>query len=111
MDPIWWSYAGDGDGLKELEYGVVECLWHVYNKYSRDVVGAMCFVARKESEGFVEDCGGEFAYDHVLCRGRCGWDCVLPGERAVGVNVGIGGEPSSFYLFDDGYDLCGVVRD
>ncbi len=35
-----WSYAGDGHGLKELEYGVVKCMLHVFNKYSRDVVGA-----------------------------------------------------------------------
>ena len=76
MEPIGWSYAGGGHGLKELEYGVVECLWHVFNKYSRDVVGAGYFVARAESEGFVKGCGGEFAYDRVLCRGRCGWDCV-----------------------------------
>ncbi len=69
MEPIGLGYACDGDGLKELEYGVVECPWHVFNKYSRDVVGVGCFVAKKESEGFVKDCGGEFAYDHVLCRG------------------------------------------
>jgi hypothetical protein len=72
VEPIGWSYAGDGHGLEELEYGVVECMWHVFNKYSRDVVGAGCFVAREESEGFVKDCGGEFAYAHVLCKGRCG---------------------------------------
>ncbi len=78
MKPIGWSYSGDGHGLEELEYGVVECMWHVFNKYSRDVVGAGCFVAREESEGFVKDCGGEFAYDPVLCMGRCGWDCVQP---------------------------------
>ena len=42
--------------------------------------------------------------------GGCGvWG--VRGKGWVGVNVGIGGEPSSFYLFDDGYDLCGVIRD
>ncbi len=96
MGPIGWSYAGDGHGLEELEYGVVECMWHVFNKYSRDVVGAGCFVAREESEGFVEDCAGEFACDYVLCMGRCGWDCVQPGECAVGVDIGVGGEQSIF---------------
>ncbi len=47
MEPIGWSYAVDGHGLKELEYGVVECQWHVFNKYSLDVVGAGCFVAMR----------------------------------------------------------------
>ncbi len=72
MEPIGWSYTGDGHGLEELKYGVVECLWHVLNKYSQDVVGAGCFVAGEESEGFVKDYGDEFAYDRVLCGGRCG---------------------------------------
>ena len=47
----------------------------------------------------------------MCCVGGCGWDCVLPGECSVGVNVGVRGEPSRFYLFDDGYDLCGVICD
>ncbi len=64
----------------------------MFNKYSRDVVRAGCFVARGESEGFVNDCGGEFAYDHVLCRESYDWDCVQPWKRAVGVDIGVGRE-------------------
>ena len=90
MEPIGWSYVCDGHGLKELEYGVMECLWHVFNKYSRDVVGAGCFVARKESEGFVKDCGGKFAYDHVLCRGGVAGIASCQGNAPLGSMLGSG---------------------
>jgi hypothetical protein len=46
--------------LEYLEYCVVELLWHVFDKSSRDVVEAGCFVAPEEAEGFVENGGGEF---------------------------------------------------
>ena len=75
MKPVGWGDAGDGHGLEELEYGVVKRLWHVFKEDSRNVVGTGCFVAGEEPKGFVKDCGGEFAYDHVLVGGRCGWDC------------------------------------
>ncbi len=68
VEPVWWSYAGNGHRLEELEYGVMECLWHVFNKHSWNVVGAKGFVAREESDGFVENGGGRFADDHVLLR-------------------------------------------
>ncbi len=70
MEPIGWSYTGGGHCLEELEYCVMEFLWHVFNKNSWDVVGARYFVAREKVEGFVENGGGEFAYDHVLGRRR-----------------------------------------
>ena len=45
--------------------------------------------------------------------GRLGIDRVprpQPGECAVGVDMGFGGEQSSLYFFDDSYDFFGVVR-
>ncbi len=98
MEPIGWSYACDGHGLKELEYGVVEYLWHVFNKYSGDVVGAGCFVARKESEGFVKDCGSEFAYDHVLCRGGVAGITSCHGNVPLWSMLG-SGESLAVYIF------------
>ncbi len=50
MESVGWSYAGDGHSLEELEYGVMECLWHVFNKHSWNVVKARGFGAREESE-------------------------------------------------------------
>ena len=52
--------------MEELEYGVMECLWHVFNKHSWNVLGARGFVAREESERFVENGGVKFTYDNVL---------------------------------------------
>ncbi len=66
MEPFGWCYAGDDHSLEELEYGVMECMWHVFNKHSWNVVEARGFVAREESKSFVENGGGKFAYDHVL---------------------------------------------
>ena len=60
----------------------------MFNKYSWDVVEAGCFVARKKAKGFVENGGGEFAYDHVLGRRRGSWNSVHPRERAVRVDTG-----------------------
>ena len=87
----------------------MEFLWHVFNKRSWDVVGAGGFVARKKAESFVENGGGEFAYSHVLGRGRGGWNCVYPRERAVRVNIGVGREGGGFYIFHDSYNLYGLT--
>ena len=80
MELVGWSDAGDGHCLEELEYCVVELLWHVFDEYTWDVVGAGCFVARQKAESFVENGGCEFAYDHVFGRGGCSRDCVYPGS-------------------------------
>ena len=88
----------------------MEFLWHVFNKYFWDVVGAGCFVAGKKAEGFVENGGGEFAYDHVLERRRGSWNSVYSRERAVRVDIGIGREGGGFYFFHDSYNLCGFTR-
>ena len=77
MEPDGWSYD-DGHSLEELEYNVMEFLWHMFDNNSWNVVGAGGFVARKKAESFVEYGGGEFAYDNVLGRGRGGWNCVYP---------------------------------
>ena len=77
----------------------MEFLWHVFNKNSWDVVGARRFVAREEAEAFVENGGGEFAYDHVLGRRRGSWNGVYPRERAVRVDTGVGREGGGFYFF------------
>jgi hypothetical protein len=87
----------------------MEFLWHVFNKYSWDIVGAGCFVARKKAEGFVEYGGGEFAYDHVLGRRGGSLDCGYPRERSVRVDTGVWREGGGFNFFHDGYDLCGVA--
>jgi hypothetical protein len=76
----------------------MEFLWHVFNKNSWDVVGAMCFVAREEADGFVENGGVEFAYDNVLGRRRGSWNGVYPRERAVRVYTGVGRERGGFYF-------------
>ncbi len=46
--------------------------------------GPGAFVGRKESEGFVKDCGGEFAYDHVLCRGGVAGIASCQGNAPLG---------------------------
>ena len=89
MEPIGWSYAGVGHCLEELEFCVMEFLWHVFNKNSRDVVGARCFAAREKAESFVENGGGEFAYDHLSGRRRGSWSDVYPRKRAVRVDTGV----------------------
>ena len=88
----------------------MEFLWHVFNKNSWDVVGARCFVAREEAEGFVENGGGEFAYDHVLGKRMGSWNGVYPRERAVRVDTGVGREGGGFFFFHDSYNLCGITR-
>ncbi len=111
MKPFGWSHAGDGHGLEEMEYGIIECLWHVFNKHSWYVVGAGGFVACEASESLSENCGGQFAYDHVLERGRGGWNFVYSRERAARINIGVGREGEGFIFSHDGYILCGVARD
>ncbi len=76
VEPVGWSYAGDGHSLEELEYGIVECLWHVFNKHSWDVVGARGFVARKESKSYVEN-GGVTLPMIPCCRGEGGLELNL----------------------------------
>ncbi len=76
----------------------MECLWYVFNKHSWNVVGARGFVAREESEGFVENGGGQFAYDHVLRReGVAGIACIQ-GNAPFGSTLG-SGEREAVYIF------------
>jgi hypothetical protein len=77
----------------------MEFLWHVFNEHSWNVIGAGVFVARKKAESFVEIGGGKFAYDHVLGRGRGGWNSVYPRERAVRDDIGVEREGGGFYFF------------
>ncbi len=67
-------------------------------------------MARKKAESFVENGGGEFAYDHGLGRRRGSWNIVYPREHAVRVDTEIGREGGGFYFFHDIYNLCGGTR-
>jgi hypothetical protein len=51
----------------------------VFNKYSRDVVGAGCFVAGEESEGFVKIAG--VSLPMIMC-------CVGGGVAGIAPNQG-----------------------
>ena len=110
MEPVGRSYVGDVHSLEELEYNVMELLWHVLNHHFWNVVGDGGFVSRKKAESFVENGGVKFAYDHVFRRGKGAWNCVYPRERAVRVNIGVGREGAGFYFFHYSYNLCGVNR-
>jgi len=75
-----------------------------------DVVGAAYFVAREKAAGLVENGGGEFAYDHVLGRGREWLELRLSKRtRRSGRHWGRA-RRKRFPFFHDRYNLCGATR-
>ena len=76
----------------------MEFLWHVFNKNSWDVVGARCFVAREEAEGFVKN--GGVSLPMIMCWGGEGVAGMasIQGNAPFGLTLGSGErEPVSIF--------------